>query len=99
MSEQNTSAYPPLTEQASNLAGAVGRAAQAVVTGNAVIAPKEEYSRRFRICVACEHFHGMHVRCRKCGCKLKAKLRLATERCPAGKWDFHESEIQTEGIN
>jgi hypothetical protein len=26
-------------------------------------------------------------RCRKCGCSTWAKLRMATERCPLGKWE------------
>ena len=26
-------------------------------------------------------------RCRKCGCSTWAKLRMATERCPIGKWE------------
>lgn len=26
-------------------------------------------------------------RCNKCGCSTWAKLRMATERCPLGKWD------------
>ena len=25
-------------------------------------------------------------RCRKCGCSTWAKLRMASERCPLGKW-------------
>jgi hypothetical protein len=25
-------------------------------------------------------------RCRKCGCSTWAKLRMATEKCPIGKW-------------
>ena len=37
-------------------------------------------------------------RCRKCGCSTWAKLRMATERCPIGKWEAatasHELRVQ-----
>lgn len=37
-------------------------------------------------CRACPEWNGTG-RCRKCGCSTWAKLRMATERCPLGKWE------------
>lgn len=55
------------------------------------IAPTEVRMRRFEICRACEFWRddarfGLG-KCNHpgCGC-TKAKLYLATERCPVGKW-------------
>lgn len=45
---------------------------------------------RIETCRACEFWNpqGFHYtgRCMKCGCSTWAKLRMATERCPIGKW-------------
>ena len=51
----------------------------------------EILAKRESICRACdqwdsEAFHSTG-RCRKCGCSTWAKLRMATERCPLGKWE------------
>lgn len=45
---------------------------------------------RIKTCQDCEFwnskgFHGTG-RCMKCGCSTWAKLRMATEKCPIGKW-------------
>lgn len=49
-----------------------------------------------QICRRCEHFS--QDRCQLCGCPvhsgslaLRNKLRMATERCPAGKWGDGDS--------
>lgn len=48
-----------------------------------------DLAERKGICVECEHWNagafGGLGRCGKCGCS-GVKLRLATSRCPAGKW-------------
>lgn len=41
-------------------------------------------SLRRMTCEACEHWTGLT--CRKCGC-TRLKVWLATEKCPAGKWN------------
>ena len=41
-------------------------------------------AERKAICLACED--NDLGRCRVCGCFLWAKIRLAKEACPAGKW-------------
>lgn len=48
------------------------------------ITPPEELKTRQEACNSCEHFTGS--RCKLCGCFTQAKLRMATEKCPIGKW-------------
>lgn len=54
------------------------------------IAPKEVYDQRLNECKACPHWDSEALantgRCKVCGCSTVAKLRLATEKCPIGKW-------------
>ncbi len=82
---KQASELPPLIQQAGTLAGAVGRAAGAVLTGQPVIASGEQQATRWAICLACEHLEG-ESRCRICGCYMKAKTAMAQERCPIAKW-------------
>jgi hypothetical protein len=81
-------AYPPPARQAANLAGAAARAVAAAVKGERVLAPADLVAARRALCLPCEH-NGERatggIRCTKCGCG-GAKLHLATESCPAGKW-------------
>jgi hypothetical protein len=48
------------------------------------------YWRRKPICQSCPEWQrGSRLfpsRCRLCGCATEAKLRMATESCPLGKW-------------
>jgi len=45
---------------------------------------------RTKICGSCEFWNATALRgtgrCMKCGCSTWAKLRMATEKCPIGKW-------------
>jgi len=45
---------------------------------------------RLNTCKSCEFWNqkgfGGSGRCMKCGCSTWAKLRMATEKCPIGKW-------------
>ena len=43
---------------------------------------KKTYIKRLLICSDCTNCRT----CPKCGCYLKAKAALATEKCPEGKW-------------
>ena len=42
---------------------------------------------RLAECRDCEHFIKATSQCKKCGCFMKVKTRLATARCPIGKWE------------
>jgi len=77
---------PSLLEQAQNAAKAAGRFVQAGVSGNKLLVGDQEKERRLTICKGCEFFNKSRVRCAKCGCSLKIKLKLITEDCPDGRW-------------
>jgi len=52
--------------------------------------PSEALATREATCRACPEWDATALnntgRCRKCGCSTWAKLRMATEACPLGKW-------------
>jgi len=52
--------------------------------------PPEILAARESTCRACPEWDAAALngtgRCRKCGCSTWAKLRMATEACPLGKW-------------
>jgi hypothetical protein len=77
--------FPSLARQAVNLAGAMGRAAVATVTGNVVFCTPDQESERESICFHCDKL--VNGTCILCGCQYRKKIRLATERCPIGKWE------------
>ena len=58
---------------------------------NFQITPKEELETRIKICETCEFWDSKGFnetgKCKKCGCSTWAKLKMATERCPIGKWE------------
>jgi hypothetical protein len=82
--------FPSLMVQAGNALGALGRAAGAVLTGQAVLVPPEELSKREGECETCEHMLG--DRCKLCGCWYRTKIRLAGESCPMvpPKWTAYQ---------
>ena len=53
--------------------------------------PPEALATREATCRACPEWDAAALnstgRCRKCGCSTWAKLRMATEACPLGKWE------------
>jgi hypothetical protein len=56
----------------------------------AILSP-EALAAREAICKACPEWDAAALkntgRCRKCRCSTWVKLRMATERCPIGKWE------------
>jgi hypothetical protein len=50
----------------------------------------DQVSERLAICKDCVFWDssalGGSGRCKHCGCSTQAKIRLATENCPVGKW-------------
>jgi len=55
------------------------------------VTPPETLALRQDLCKVCPEWDAAALnttgRCRKCGCSTWAKLRMATERCPIGKWE------------
>jgi predicted Zn-ribbon and HTH transcriptional regulator len=54
------------------------------------LASKDVLEERQSICKKCDEWDSISFkgtgRCKKCGCSTWAKIRMATERCPLGKW-------------
>ena len=52
---------------------------------------KDVIENRLNICMGCKYWDAIALngtgRCIKCGCSTWAKIRMATERCPLGKWE------------
>src|SRR5262249_41892067 len=74
--------YPPLAQQASNLAASLWDWAVSGFT----MATAREMANRLRICHGCPEYVADEQRCRLCGCYLLAKIRLKPEKCPIDKW-------------
>lgn len=77
---------PTLPQMAGSLAGSVASWAK----GGFQVADEATLASRMEICRACPEWDstgfGGTGRCRKCGCSTAAKLRMATSKCPDGKW-------------
>lgn len=73
-----------LLDAAVNAAYAAGRVVIAFKNGDPVIADDPTHERRLMLCRDCEFIDGN--KCTACGCHTIAKTRLATEKCPEGKW-------------
>lgn len=61
--------------------------------------PLETLATREATCRSCPEWDAQALnstgRCRKCGCSTWAKLRMATESCPLGKWKAISSPSAT----
>ena len=93
---------PSLTAQAGHAAAAAGRVIGAVMAGAPVYVSDTVFESRLEACRACEFRLEKKgaLRCTHpdCGCRLDvgwlngkytAKAKLATEKCPLGKWPPH----------
>jgi len=50
-----------------------------------LIADPETEKYRYNICVSCDSFTKIKT-CKKCGCIMPLKVKVATAKCPVGKW-------------
>jgi hypothetical protein len=68
-----------------------GHAAHRFARAGFATTPPEILASREATCRACPEWDAQALnatgRCRKCGCSTWAKLRMATEACPIGKWE------------
>jgi hypothetical protein len=81
MTDKHEANYPSAPDLAKNLFETAKQLAR-----NPLPADDETYLRREKICNSCEHFDQRQNRCRKCGCMLKAKMRIKLAKCKVGKW-------------
>lgn len=84
--EQEPLRPPPLVKMAANLS----TSALSWLKGGCALASSALANERLEICKPCNQYDaagfGGAGRCLNCGCMIPAKLRLATESCPLGKW-------------
>jgi hypothetical protein len=84
--DQEVSSTVSVLEMAGTLSNSILRWAS---SGFQVVA-NDVLEDRKTICSACDLWDptafGGTGRCKKCGCSTQAKLRIATEKCPIGKW-------------
>jgi hypothetical protein len=77
----------------------LGGAAHRFARSGFAATPPDILATREATCRACPEWDAAALnstgRCRKCGCSTWAKLRMATERCPLGKWEAVESKPET----
>lgn len=43
-------------------------------------------SRRWSICIDCDRLFRPTRQCKECGCFMKIKVRIKSQKCPLGKW-------------
>lgn len=84
--KKNEQNLPSLTDMTKSLFQSATR----WMRNGLVTTDEETLKTRIETCKACEFwnpngFNGTG-RCTKCGCSTWAKLRMATEKCPLGKW-------------
>lgn len=53
---------------------------------NTDYASEETANKRYDICQGCPEFIKLTTQCKRCGCFMKAKTKLALAGCPIGKW-------------
>ena len=54
---------------------------------NVMLHDDDIIQKRWDICQSCEFLFKPTNSCKKCGCFMKGKVRVATASCPVGKWD------------
>ena len=86
-----------LAREAKHFVQSAGKVVKAALTGEQVLATKEQQKERYLICEQCDQVsrrNGMPTgamilsddKCLECGCKVLEKIKYATEACPMGKW-------------
>jgi len=79
-------ALPPFAARVGNARRAAQRILARAARGQRLGVSSEEARRRLAICAGCGAYRASDKTCAECGCYIAAKARLASERCPAGKW-------------
>lgn len=58
-----------------------------LVNPNVAHVSDEIKDQRMSICNDCEHLIKFTKQCKKCGCFMHLKTKLAPAFCPVGKWE------------
>ena len=86
-----------MARDAKHFIQSAGKVLKAALTGEQVLATKEQQKERYLICEQCDQVsrkNGMPTgatilgddKCLECSCKVLEKIMYATEACPVGKW-------------
>ncbi len=67
------------------MAASLAAATQAWAKKGFKLVDEEEHQRRLALCRPCEFIYD-GGRCRKCGCFMEVKSKLAGMKCPVDKW-------------
>jgi len=85
---------PEILKRRAQVLARFGSAAHRFARAGFATTPPEALATREATCRACPEWDAQALngtgRCRKCGCSTWAKLRMATERCPLGKWEAED---------
>jgi hypothetical protein len=56
---------------------------------------KEVVTERLAFCTSCPELIKLTSMCKKCGCHMPTKVKLANSFCPIGKWDSIDIDISS----
>lgn len=56
-------------------------------------APSAVQEYRLSICETCPFYRSSIKQCKKCGCIMPQKVKLADASCPVHKWDIYQPDI------
>lgn len=74
--------YPSIIKQGSSF----GKAAIKQLAAGMPRRSAEKIAAAMRICKQCPSYVADAERCKKCGCRMPAKIKWATTSCPLKKW-------------
>tara|TARA_R110000782_G_scaffold186862_1_gene277048 strand:+ start:15199 stop:15615 length:417 start_codon:yes stop_codon:yes gene_type:complete len=62
------------------------------VKRNKFLTSKEVYNDRLKICKSCEYYFKPTGTCKRCGCFMRIKAKIAPVSCPVNKWQMSGAE-------
>lgn len=79
---------PKISRIISNAGKAVKKAASTAITTGRLKVDQKTAKSRLSFCQGCEYYIQDAERCshESCGCYVRIKAWMYSERCPAGKW-------------
>ena len=84
--EKTRGPLPSNMQMMKNLSSSLKNASKALIKGEKVSLSKGEAEARMKICMSCEEYIKEENRCNLCGCYMRVKTKIATEKCPIRKW-------------
>ena len=66
---------------------------------NVIIHDEAIVDKRWAECEKCEFLLKPANNCKKCGCFMGVKTKIATSRCPIGKWEKEYEFIKGQAVN